>query len=150
MTKQQILANKGSDGKHFITWDAYAPDGVVEFKTDVKFDTKAQKTMEDKAWSDRLGYKSVGGDGKSSDNCTSYVEDIIPRAKGEVVSGTETVEIPDGKKGSAEMPTQLFKSASKLKGANALKDVPADLKNKSFKEAYYKPSSEKGEKSKKM
>jgi RHS repeat-associated protein len=150
MTKEQILANRGSDGKHFIKWDANAPDGVVEFKTDAKYDTEAQKKMDDKAESDRLWYKAVGGDGKSADNCTSYVEEVIPRANGETVSGTETVELPNGKKVTSEMPTQLFKSASKLNGANVLKDIPADLKNKSFSDAYYTPSAEKGGKGKKL
>jgi hypothetical protein len=78
------------------------------------------------------------------------VEEVIPRANGETVSGTETVELPNGKKVTSEMPTQLFKSASKLNGANVLKDIPADLKNKSFSDAYYTPSAEKGGKGKKL
>ena len=150
MTKEQILANRGADGKHFFNWDGHAPDGVVEFKTDTKYDTKARSIMDDKAWSDRLGYKAIGGDGKTCDNCPSYVEEVIPQASGEKVSGTEIVELPNGKKVASEMPTQLFKSAAKLKGAKVLKDIPADLKNKSFTDAYYSPSTENDGKAKKM
>lgn len=150
MTKEQILANRGADEKHFINWDSHAPDGIVEFKTDTKYDANAKSIMDDKAWSDRLGYKAIGGDGKSCDNCTSYVEEVIPRASGEKVSGTEIVELPDGKKVASEMPTQLFKSAAKLKGAKVLKDIPADLKSKSFTDAYYSPSTENSGKAKKM
>jgi hypothetical protein len=119
-------------------YDAHASDGIVEFKTDAKYDAVAQKKMDTKVESD-MGYRGVGGDGKTCDNCTSYVETVIPRGKGETVSATVTIDVGTTKV-DFEAPTELFKSASKLKGATILKGIPADLKNKSFLDAYYSPS----------
>lgn len=140
LTKEQILTNKNADGNSFINWDAKAPDGAIQFETNYASDSKASKVMYAKDWSDRLGYKAIGGDGKSSDNCTSYVIDVIPRENNENVNASENIELSNGKKVSSQMPTKLFESAAKLKGAKIIKDLPANLKNKSFKDAYYSPN----------
>ena len=136
ITKEQLLANKGPDGKSISHWDKNAPDGALLFKSGAKNDIKATAKMEDKNESNTLYYKAVGGDGKYTDNCTSYVIEIIPKEKIETINATELVEA-GGKKIFSQNPTQLFKSASKLKGAIILRDIPKDLKDKSFTQAYY-------------
>jgi hypothetical protein len=136
-TKAQLLANKDADGKNISHWDNNAPDGAILFKSGAKSDTKATATMDEKNWSDRLYYRAVGGDGKTTDNCTSYVIEIIPKDKNETLDASETVILPEGKKIVSINPTQLFKAATKLKEATILKDIPKDLKDKSFIDAYY-------------
>ena len=143
ITKEQLLANKSSDGKKISHWDNNAPDGALLFKSGAKSDIQANATMEDKNESNTLYYRAVGGDGKYTDNCTSYVIGIIPKEKNETINATELVE-SGGKKIYSQNPTQLFKSASKLKGAIILKDIPKNLKDKSFTEAYYSPTTQKG------
>ena len=101
-------------------------------------DQNAIAKMEEKTESSTIYYKAIGGNGNgTTDNCTSYVIDVIPKGKNETIDANETVVTPEGKTIVSQNPTQLFKAVSKLKGALILKDIPKDVKDKSFAEAYY-------------
>ena len=132
VTKEQILANKGADGKRISKFDGNPADGIIQFgngtSSDYKDDNSAVTKLKSRNNKDAM-YQGIGN------NCTSYCSDVIPLASGESINANVTVPF-NGKKVAFQGPNKLFTEAAKLKGANVIKSLPKLLSSKDYMEAF--------------